>query len=44
METIGAALGNDLDFGARRTVEIRRLAGSIYLELLDAVRRSRHHA
>src|SRR5579863_5097488 len=44
MEGTGATLGDNLDFGAGRTIEIRSLTRSINLELFDAVRWGGHYA
>ena len=41
---IGSALGDNLHFGTGGTIEISRLAGSIYFEFFDAILRSRDHA
>ena len=42
MPSIGAALGNDLDFGAGGAIEVSGLVGCVHLELFDAVDRGRH--
>src|SRR5262249_14513196 len=41
---VGAALGDDLNFGSGGAIEVGRLISGIDLEFLDAVERSRHDA